>query len=130
MLYEWCAHFGAQILHVVALNGCELRDLPTGQIARGLLGRPDVDPGGRTYVEIAKPIIGCDTKSYEDLHKIFKGTVQHASDAILRLKSQQPDDELSPEASAEDAIILDGGDGQTFNLMEGGAKKLSYLWSP
>ena len=63
MLYEWCHHFGAQILHVASLNECEPSELSPGQLARGLLGRPAVDPGGKTYLDIGKPVIDCNTQA-------------------------------------------------------------------
>lgn len=128
MLYDWCHHFGAQIFHVAALNGCAPSGLPPAQLARALLARPDVDPGGRTYLEIGKPVINCNTQSYEDAEKYNLAMEQHALSALMEAKRLQGDDGLSPEASVEDAIFFGLGDGAAFNLEEGHVKHKPIRW--
>ena len=41
------------------------------QIADALFGRPSVDPGGPTHFDVLPPLMRTDTKSYEDMARIF-----------------------------------------------------------
>jgi hypothetical protein len=47
-------------------NITDPRLLSVAKIARSQAGRPQVDPGGRTYYEVLKPKLDCDTKSHAD----------------------------------------------------------------
>ena len=123
MLHMWCAHFGAQILLVASRNGCSVSELRPAQIARAFLARPDIDPGGKTCIEIGMPIVPCDTKSYDDVHKINAAYKKHAEEALLRLKALgDSSDGLQPEESVEDLIIAELGDGQLFDRQEGACR--------
>ena len=48
------------------------------QLAEAIFGRPEIDTGGPTYFDVLPPILKCDTKSYEDLMKIFRHIRHHA----------------------------------------------------
>lgn len=47
------------------------------QVARLLFGRPGVDPGGKTPIEILPVILNCDTKSHLDLLRIWGHINEH-----------------------------------------------------
>ena len=130
MLHMWCTHFGAQILLVASRNGCSVAELPPAQIARAFLARPDIDPGGKTCIEIGKPIVPCDTKSYDDMHKIMAAYREDAEGSLLRLKAKpgHSTDGLQPEESIEDMIFACLGDGQCFDRQEGAVKHWPGLY--
>ncbi len=45
------------------------QNLDAVSVLRALLSRPNVDPGGPTYMTYLKPLLECDTKSYEDMKR-------------------------------------------------------------
>jgi hypothetical protein len=44
---------------------------------QALLTRPNVDPGGPTYTTFMKPLLECDTKSYDDMRRIVEWAEDH-----------------------------------------------------
>ena len=117
------AHFLAQIQYVCERRGCKIADLGIGGVARGCLARPEVYPGVPTPIETKDPIMKTDTNKHADYHKIH---ARMEEDIKLQLDKNTRDDGLKPKATAEDATIATGCDGQGFN-MEGQAIKRSYL---
>lgn len=41
------------------------------QIANAIFARPNINTGGATYFDVLRPLMKTDTKSYEDMIKIF-----------------------------------------------------------
>ena len=52
---------------------------------RALLSRPNVDPGGPTYTTFLKPLLDCDTKSYDDIIRIVDWAENHIGGVPLVL---------------------------------------------
>ena len=61
--------------HVSALSDVEIMD--------GLVGRPDSDPGGPTYVNILPTLRKCDTKSYADGYVSWEHFQQCLGQALI-----------------------------------------------
>ena len=123
-LHGWVKHFNGQVESVRARNRCALRDLPLGQIARGLLGRPNVDPKGPTRIEIAPPLLDTDTKSHVDMINIIAHLDRMYVEAVAEAgrSGATRDDGLSPEPDLMHLVRIDVSDGQSFKL-EGHQKR-------
>ena len=119
-LTGWVLHFNQQIEWIRGRNNsCSLRDLPLGQIARGLLGRPAVDPKGPTRIDVLPPLMHTDTKSHVDIFKIFAHTAMHTAKFLFNMVSRGLGcDGMYPPPSAENAIYIGFSDGQS-NKLEG-----------
>jgi hypothetical protein len=78
---------------LVVANGTSPDSLSLYEIADGLFGRPNIDPGGPSEFDILQPLMKCDTKSYDDLVRIFE-----------HLATQQPPDNV---------VSIFVGDGQS-----------------
>jgi hypothetical protein len=118
-LHGWVAHFNSQIEWLRERRGCALRDLPLAQIARGLLGRPNMDPGGPTYMNVLEPLMNTDTKSHVDINKI----IDHLNSAIAKSMAHEEargggtcDDGLLPYPDLARLISIDVSDGQSVKL--------------
>jgi hypothetical protein len=119
-LHGWVKYFNSQIEWLRKRRGCALRDLPLAQIARGLLGRPNVDPGGPTYMNVLDPLMNTDTKAHVDLVKI----IDHLDGAIAKSMAHEEarggtcDDGLFPYPTLAELVRIDVSDGQS-NKLEG-----------
>ena len=129
-LYKWQLMYGAQIMHVAQLNGCEPSKLTPAQVARGVLARPDIDPGGKSYIEIGMPVLECNTNAYKHVFKFTDAIRQHIQEYIQKQKSNSQTDGLQPEPAVEDTIAMFIGDGQTLNILEGAKKHWDdFFWN-
>ena len=55
-------------------------------IANALFGRPNVDPGGASEFDILAALMNTDTKSYDDLSKIFRHLSSHShSETVVEI---------------------------------------------
>jgi hypothetical protein len=117
-LHGWSSHFNGQIEGVRVVKGCALRDMPIGLIARGILGRPNVDPNGPTRLEVGPPLMNTDTKSHTDIINIMA----HLDKMYLRALAEAKRsggyvcDGLSPEVNLRRLIRIDVSDGQSVKL--------------
>lgn len=100
------------------------RKLNVAIIARTQVGRPQVRCGGRTYFELGKPILDCDTKSHEDgieINDYCQNWCEPHDQAAEQLALMYPhlppriQAELSDQIAArmKPCAILERGDGQS-----------------
>jgi hypothetical protein len=117
-LYGWILHFNGQIERVRVIKGDALRDIPIALIARGILGRPNVDPIGPTRLEVGPPLMNTDTKSHTDIINILAHLDKMYLSALAeaKLSGGYVCDGLSPEVHLRRLISIDVSDGQSVKL--------------
>jgi hypothetical protein len=117
-LYGWVRHFNLQIEGVRVQKGCALSDIPLALIARGILGRPNVDPNGPTRLEVAPPLLNTDTKSYTDIISIMAHLDRMYLSSLEEAKRSggYVCDGLSPAVDLSGVISIDVSDGQSVKL--------------
>ena len=82
----------ANLREFTELASCRLRQrvsnsdpssLSLRMIILGVFGRPATIPRGPTPLDILPPLLDCDTKSYQDLLKIYAHCVRYATCALF-----------------------------------------------
>jgi hypothetical protein len=117
-LWGWVRHFNKQVKLVRDRKGVALREMPLALTARGLFGRPNVDPVDPTEIEIGMPLLNTDTKSHTDIVSIMSHVDRMHVDAAAALSASGGvyDDGLFPAPCLADLIRIDVSDGQSFKL--------------
>lgn len=77
-LTEFTMDAVAPIVRVSQQTGTAASALGIRTLGNALYGRPNVDPGGPSAIEILEPIMNCDTKSHEDWRKIARHCSGHS----------------------------------------------------
>ena len=70
-LLVWSTEVMALVQQVAAANGTSVTQLDAEAIARAMVGRSQMDPGGPTYFKVLRSVQECSTQSYEDGYKIL-----------------------------------------------------------
>ena len=69
-----------RIKQVMSRSSVSVDELTLGMIARAMWGRPNVDPGGPSYVSLLPVLLDTDTKSNADIIKINAHLEEHCSE--------------------------------------------------
>jgi hypothetical protein len=77
-LTEFSADAVAPIVRASVATNTAAHLLGLKTIATALYGRPNVDPGGPSAIQILDPLLNCDTKSHEDWRKLSRHLSQHS----------------------------------------------------